>query len=229
MEKNVKNKEKVETKMNHKVLKIVLSILLIVAILILVIAVGMFSYKVIIVKKIVDNNVDVYLGNNYKIIKTFKDGNEIKEEIIYYKDGIAKQSAANGKNCILRDENSVYIYSMDEMKYYDLGNETIGANLSENYNLLMNVMLSKEDVDSIGEIIKLITDYGFSVGKTEVDGKEYIVLSIEDDAFDIYLNKDTYICEMCQGETQKVEMGTVTDEDMKRPWELGLTKGEINN
>lgn len=229
MEDNVKNKGKEETKKNNKILKKVLTILLFVVILIVIVAIGMFSYKVIVVKKIMDNNVDVYLGNNYKIIKTFKDGNETKEEIIYYKDGIAKQSAANGKNCILRDENSVYIYSMDEMKYYDLGNETIGVNLNENYNLLMNVMLSKEDVDSISKIIKLITDYGFSVGKNEVDGKEYIVLSINDDAFDIYINKDTYICEMCQGETQKVEVGTVTDEDMKRPWELGLTKGETNN
>lgn len=42
-----------------------------------------------------------------------------------------------------------------------------------------------------------------------------------------YINKETYLIEMGAGNTKKVEIGTVVDEDFVMPWELGYEKREM--
>ena len=64
----------------------------------------------------------------------------------------------------------------------------IGVGVAYKYKASQLVVVSAAVAGLIGAFApKLIA------GTVFVDGKEYIVLSIEDDAFDIYLNKDTYI------------------------------------
>ena len=225
MENTDKKEEKLakQEKTNSITLKKLLKIFIIIFILTMIIIWGFFVYKVIVIKKVTDNNVEVHLGSNYKIIKTnkFNDGN-VQEEILYYKDGIVKYTGSNGKNVAIRKGDYVYMYSTDQDVCYEIGPETAMLYPSEYANLMMNWFISKEEVDSYIDIVKFILSTDVNLKAEVVDGKEYIV--IEDSfnrSLDLYINKETYLCEMCSDTTQKVEIGTVTDEDMKMPWELG--------
>ena len=227
MENTDKKEEKQEKqeKTNSITLKKLLKVFIIIFLITMIIIWGFFVYKVIVIKKVTDNNVEVHLGNNYKIIKTnkFNDGN-IQEEILYYKDGIVKYTGSNGKNVAIRKGDYVYMYSTDQDICYEIGPETAMLYPSEYANLMMNWFISKEDVDSYLDIAKFVLFGNVGVKTEVVDGKEYIRIGDLKDqtmGMDLYINKETYLCEMCSGSTQKVEIGTVTDEDMKMPWELG--------
>lgn len=215
--------EKEEKQINEKsfTLKKILKVFIIIFILTMIIVWGFFIYKVIVVKKVMDNNVEVHLGSNYKIIKT--DSSNI-EEVISYKDGIMKHTGSNGKNVVIRNGDYAYIYSTDQDVCYEIGPEVAMIFPTEYANLTMNWFISKDDVDSYLDIAKLVLFGNVGVKTEVVDGKEYIrVGDLKDQTIgmDLYINKETYLCEMCSGSTQKVEIGTVTDEDMKMPWELG--------
>ena len=231
MEDNVKKKGIDETKKNNKILKKVLTILLFVVILIVIVAIGMFSYKVIVVKKIMDNNVDVYLGNNYKIIKnrTYNNGSEL-DEILYYKDGNVKH-VVGGKTRAIKDGEYLYMISEEEKSYYALSNDgSAFFTYSENANLLLNWLVDKNDVDSYFDVLKFVALGGINIKKEVVDGKEYIVMGDKNnDSMNQYINKETYLIEMGAGNTQKVEIGTVVDEDFVMPWELGFTEMKVDN
>lgn len=216
---NIEKKEEKQEKTNSITLKKLLKILIIVFILTMIIVWGFFVYKVVIIKKIMDNNVEVHLGNNYKIIKT--DSSNV-EEVISYKDGIMKYTGSNGKNVAIRNGDYAYVYSTDQDVCYEIGPNVAMLNPSEYANLMMNWFMSKEDVDSYLDIVKFILSADVNLRTEVVEGKEYIVIGDScGSGLDLYVNKETYLCEMCSGTTQRVEIGTVTDEDMKMPWELG--------
>lgn len=224
-----------EKKQNNIALKKLFRILIIFFIIAMIFIWGFFVYKVIVVKKIMDNNVEVHLGNNYKIIKTeiSKSGEE-RENVLYYKDGIVKYTGDNGKNVMIRNEESVYLYSTDHKNYYDVGkNDSVMLTYSEYANLTMNWFIAKEDVDSYFDVAKFVIMGRINLKNEIIDGKEYIAMNSFGDSSYLYVNKENYLCEICQGTSQKVEIGTITDEDLKMPWELGYELKEtittVNN
>lgn len=229
MENEEKNNFKNDKKKDNKVLRIVLKILFFIAVAVVIISVCILTYKVIIVKKIMDNNVDVYLGNNYKIIKnrTYNNGSEL-DEILYYKDGKVKH-VVNGKTRAIKDGEYLYMISEEEKSYYVLSNDgSAFFTYSENANLLLNWLVDKNDVDSYFDVLKFVVLGGTNIKHEVIDGKEYIVMGDgRNDGMAQYINKETYLIEMGAGNTQKVEIGTVVDEDFIMPWELGYEKREM--
>ena len=231
MENEEKNNFKNDKKKDNKVLRIVLKILFFIAVAVVIISVCILTYKVIIVKKIMDNNVDVYLGNNYKIIKnrTYNNGSEL-DEILYYKDGKVKH-VVNGKTRAIKDGEYLYMISEEEKSYYVLSNDgSAFFTYSENANLLLNWLVDKNDVDSYFDVLKFVALGGINIKNEVVDGKEYIVMGDKNnDSINQYINKETYLIEMGAGNTQKVEIGTVVDEDFVMPWDLGFTEIKVEN
>lgn len=229
MKNEEKNNFKEDIKKDNKTLRIVLKILFLIAVVVVIFSVCMLVYKVVVVKKIMDNNVDVYLGNNYKIIKnrTYNNGSEI-DEILYYKDGKVKH-VVNGKTHAIKEGEYLYMISEDEKSYYALSND--GSDFftySENANLLLYWLVDKNDVDSYFDVLKFVIITGISVNNEEENGKEYLVITFMSDKNNgWYINKDNYFCEKVAQDTQKVEIGTVKDEDFVMPWELGYEKREI--
>lgn len=226
-----KNNLKNDKKKDNKVLRIVLKIFFLIAVAVVIISVCILTYKVIIVKKIMDNNVDVYLGNNYKIIKnrTYNNGSEL-DEILYYKDGKIKH-VVGGKTRAIKDGEYLYMISEEEKSYYVLSNDgSAFFTYSENANLLLNWLVDKNDIDSYFDVLKFVALGGINIKNEVVDGKEYIVMGDKNnDSINQYINKETYLIEMGAGNTQKVEIGTVVDEDFVMPWDLGFTEIKVEN
>ena len=90
--------------------------------------------------------------------------------------------------------------------------------------------MDKNDVDSYFDVLKFVALGGINIKNEVVDGKEYIVMGDKNnDSINQYINKETYLIEMGAGNTQKVEIGTVVDEDFVMPWDLGFTEIKVEN
>lgn len=224
---DVNNKEVSEVKNKYKKLK---NIILCIILIIVVIFVINLVHDVIILNKIFENNIEVDYGNNYKVIR--EQNNQITEFL--YKDGRTKYVAGDhGQNIMMWDGDVAYLVIKDEKEYIEYTGDDIPMKHWGERNTvttLSSIVIAKEDVDSLFDIIKEKIIFRMSVGTEMIDGKDYYVLETDAD-IKMWFSKEDYklFKELNYGSVMKVDVikDVVTDEDMKTPIELGYTKKEI--
>ena len=223
------NKDVNEVKRNYKKLR---NIFLIILILVILIFLGKFIYDIVILNNIFEHNLDVKMGDNYKVIT--KEGDNVIER--YFKGDRAKLVAGNGSNEMFWYKDNVYMMDNDKKEYIDYSEEEVmpsRINANGNYvSFMPSIYLSREDVDTLFEIIKYKYIFGLSVSSEQIDGKDFYVIKSDMD-IKLWYSKEDYKFEkeLNYGRITTIEVieNVVTDEDMLLPIERGYTKIEINN
>ena len=207
------------------------NIILVIILIFLVVFLINFAKDVIILNKIFENNIEVDCGENYKMILTQDDSVSVN----YFKGNRSKHVAGvDGENVLLWDGNVPYIILHDTKEYYEYPENEMMMFKGENRTVTFfpTLVLQKESVDSLFDVIKDKIIFRMSVGTEMIDGEEYYVVDVHSD-IKMWISKADYRCikEISYGQVKKVEVikNVVTDEDMKNPVELGYTKLELNN
>lgn len=224
---DVKNVEVSNIKNKYKKLR---NIVLLIILVVLVIFIIHTSYELIILNKIFENNLDVDYGDNYKEIR-IADGHKT----VHYCKGDRSKIAAgpNGENVMMWDGDKAYLIVNDKKEYY----EYVGENQPMKYNggrknvtTFNSIMISREQVDSLLELIKIrFFVFRMNVGTEKIEDKEYYVIETDSD-IKMWFDKEDYklVKEMNYGRVSTVEVieDVVTDEDLILPSELGYKRIE---
>lgn len=229
----MENKEAKEIKNKYKKLRnSILCVILVIVIVLLV----KFIYNYNIVKKIFENNVNVNLGNNYKITKVT---NDTYRQEIYYKDGDIK-ALYNDNNCMLWIDDTAYICVYDKEEYTVVRNNETGESSlpmkpyggGENVSIMGSIAFYEEDVDSFLDIAKIMIFTNMNVKEEVIDNEELYVLETGVDV-KMWFNKENYSLrrELHYGDVSeyKIEKGVVTDKDIKLPQDQGFTEIKVDN
>lgn len=213
--------EKVERKYK-RLRKSVLIVLLLIIIIFLVTT----SYKFVILRKVADNNINVEVGDNYKIIRTTKDS----VSTTFVKDGILKtvnkmSGAMTITNVLMNNTWHSFVEvketpENDEIKtyYYERAQETNvvlnRTNLNEYFIMMYDEQMAEAKVSSWG-ILQAILAGGIEIKSTEYNGKDcYKVIH---DSHYMIVDKDNFTAVNDNGVEIKLEKNVVTDEDIKMP------------
>lgn len=221
-EKNNNYKDELE-KIERKYKRLRKSVI-IVLLLILVIFLITTSYKFIILRKVADNNINVEVGDNYKITRKTKDSTSIT----FVKDGIYKTVSEREGDMIITNVLCDNIWhSFIEIKetsendafksYYEreqeIKMELNRANLS-GYFIMMYDEQAEAKVESL-KILEAILTGNIEIKSTEYNGKSCYKV-IYDTHYTI-VDKDTFVTINDNGVEIKLERNVVTDEDIKMP------------
>lgn len=225
MEDKKNYKEELE-KIERKYKKLRKSVLIV-----LLLILGMFlittTYKFVILRKVADNNINIEVGDNYKLTRK----TEETISTIFVKDNIYKTV----NELIGRDMYIVNVYtdnmwhSFVEVKdssenngiktyYYERAQETKiilnRTSLSGYFVMMYDETMSDAKVSSIG-ILQAILSGNIEIKSTEYKGKDcYKVIH---DSHYIIVDKENFIALNDNGVEIKLEKGVVTDEDIKMP------------
>ena len=175
-----------------------------------------YSWKYIVLSKILRANYSVNLGTNYKITEYINENIE-NPTITYYKDGVCVTGS-------FWDENKSYFYLDDDNKYYIQERDGYKSyrkiNVYENYDpekiFLFNFqnLLSEPKEIQIKDILNYTFKTNIIIGKEEYRGKEYITL--QNGMEKLYSNPENYYIEkqLYQGQVNEriIEKGVVTTE-----------------
>lgn len=215
---------KVETK--YKRLR---KTVLIIILLILVIVLINISYKFIILRKTVDNNININVGSNYKLTR----GSEKQIVTTYVKDGIIKAIYDNKdfehhKLITLVEGNTFHqiIISEQDKTYSKFENENVvpvvnTVNLSSHFWATTDYKVT--NISLLKEILK---------GRIEIKNVEYNgkkCYKIIDDTIYATVDKETFRILNDNGYDCKLEIGVVTDEDIKIPDLSEYEIRDVNN
>ena len=175
-----------------------------------------YSWKYIVLSKILRANYSVNLGTNYKITE-YINGNKENPTITYYKDGVCVTGS-------FWDENKSYFYLDDDNKYYIQERDGYKSyrkiNVYENYDpekiFLFNFqnLLSEPKEIQVKDVLNYTFKTNIIIGKEEYRGKEYITL--QNGMGKLYSNPENYYIEkqLYQGQVNEriIEKGVVTTE-----------------
>ena len=212
-----KDEEVVEIKNKYKKLrKRILIILLIIVFTFLV----SLTIKTIKVQDLLKANLSSNLGNNYKIIRSgFGEGTK------YVKDDIVLQK--NGRNGILSYDGKGYVILYELKEYQELELE-LQIFSDVNITIMDFLTLSENEVNSFIKMAEFVLLENVKLNEDKINDKECYTLSCNNSSVKIWFDKESKILvkEEYSGSTSlvNVEIGTVTDEDVKLPWQLGFSK-----
>lgn len=175
-----------------------------------------YSWKYIVLSKILRANYSVNLGTNYKITEYINENIE-NPTITYYKDGVCVTGT-------FWDENKSYFYLDDDNKYYIQERDGYKSyrkiNVYENYDpekiFLFNFqnLLSEPKEIQVKDVLNYTFKTNIIIGKEEYRGKEYITL--QNGMEKLYSNPENYYIEkqLYQGQVNEriIEKGVVTTE-----------------
>lgn len=175
-----------------------------------------YSWKYIVLSKILRANYSVNLGTNYKITEYINENIE-NPTITYYKDGVCVTGS-------FWDENKSYFYLDDDNKYYIQERDGYKSyrkiNVYENYDpekiFLFNFqnLLSEPKEIQVKDVLNYTFKTNIIIGKEEYRGKEYITL--QNGMEKLYSNPENYYIEkqLYQGQVNEriIEKGVVTTE-----------------
>lgn len=213
--------EKIERK--YKRLK---KSVLIVLLFILIIFIIVTSYKFIILRKVADNNINIEVGDNYKLTRK----TEESISTIFVKDGIYKTvNEMKGAMKIINVYQDNMWHSFVEVKdssenngmktyYYERAQEIKmvlnRTSLSGYFIMMYDETMVDAKVSSIG-ILKAILSGNMEIKSTEYNGKDcYKVIH---DSNYMIVDKENFTAVNDNGVEIKLEKGVVTDEDIKMP------------
>lgn len=217
------NPEVKEIKARYKKLR---KNILLVLFVILVIYLVSFSIKTLKIQGLFKANLSETLGENYKITRTDNGGS-----VIYFKDGVKLQVNRDIAGTLSYD-NKGYVINFETKEYWDVPLE-VSVFTRENMVVSNCMSLETEDVNSFFKMAKYIILGRMKFSSEEINGKECYTLSIDNNSMKMWFDKESKLIvkEGYSGNISEVEIeiGTVTDEDIKLPWELGFIKRESNN
>lgn len=226
------NKEKIkgseeEVKMvKSKYKKMKLTILLILLFIILI-YIGNLLITALQVQSILQNNVAVDLGNNYKLT-LISNGST---NTTYYKDGIYNCIFSDSTYGLYRKDNEIYNVMYETREYQKINSE-FSFNLPHNVTLLNYLSVDKEFVASLTNIMLFVFQDNIRLHTEIINNQKYLVTEMKAFGEKIWVNADTYLVEKedHQGQIveQKVEKNVVTDENIKAPWDLGFIEKTAN-
>ncbi len=198
-------------------------IILLILLAILVFYIGNLFITALQVQNILQKNVAVDLGNNYKLTTT-SDG---YTNITYYKDGIYYYTFSNHKYGIYCKGNEIYEVLYGRKEYRKIDTENFLTNPS-NVNLLTYVGMDKEFANSLKHVLVFVYQANVKLDMEIIHNQKYLVTELKAFGEKLWVNADTYLVEKenHQGHIieQKVEKNVVTDEDIKAPWDLGFVE-----
>lgn len=178
-------------------------------------------------QSILQNNVAVDLGNNYKLTTTYNR----KINTTYYKDGICSRVFSDNTYGLYYKDNEFYNV-MYETKEYQKINSEYYPPLPYNVTLLNYLSVNKEFVASLKDIMLFVCQDNIKFHTEIINNQKYIVTEIKTSGTTWWVNADTYLVEKedHQGQIveQKVEENVVTDENVKAPWDLGFVEKNAN-
>ncbi len=227
------NKEKIkgseeEVKIiKSKYKKMRLTILLIL-LTILLFSIGNLLITALQVQNILQKNVAVDLGNNYKLTRTYDNRNT---NITYYKDGIYHCVFSDHKYGLYRKDNEIYnvMYETKEYQKSDLEDLFVYPSY---VNLLNYLSVSKEFVGSLKDIMLFVCQDNVKLHSEVINNQNYLVTEIKASGSKWWVNTNTYLVEKEEHQghivEQKVEKNVVTDDDIKAPWDLGFVEKKLN-
>ena len=222
----IKGSEEEVKIVKSKYKKMRLTILLILLFIILI-YIGNLLITALQVQSILQNNVSVDLGNNYKLTRTFN-GNT---NTTYYKDGIYNCVFSDSTYGLYGKDNEIYDV-MYETKEYQKLNSEYSFSLPYNVTLLNYLSVDKEFVASLKDIMLFVCQDNIKLHTEIINNQKYLVTEIKASGSKWWVNSDTYLVEKedHQGQIveQNVEKNVVTDEDIKAPWDLGFIEKSEN-
>ena len=217
------NPEVKEIKARYKKLR---KNILLVLFVILVIYIVNLSIKTIKIQSLFKANLSETLGDNYKITRTDNGGS-----VINFKDGVKLQVNRDIAGTLSYD-NKGYVINFETKEYWDVPLE-VSVFTRKNMVVSNCMSLESEDVNSFFKMAKYIIWGRMKLGSEEINGKNCYTLSIDNNSMKMWFDKESKLIvkEGYSGNISEVEIeiGTVTNEDIKLPWELGFIKRESNN
>ena len=179
----------------------------------LVIFLGIKIHQWNLISKIFDHNVEYDVGNNYKLISRSADGT-INE--LLYKDGIGCYNA-NNKGFIWEDSNSKYMIIPEDKTYLSLDKSAPPFGIANT-----DITISSYFLTESGEKVNLFKTIFFNnIDIHEEKYGEYQCYVILYEGQKIWVDKETLfiIRNDYKGQSTefKVEIGTVTEKDIKLP------------
>lgn len=201
--------------------------ILLILLFIVIVYMGNLLITALRVQNVLQNNVAVDLGNNYKFIRTFNG----RTNVTYYKDGICNNVFSDGKYGLYKKDNEIYQVMYETKEYQKINSENF-LNISSTVSLLNYVAMDKEYVDSLKDMIIFVYQANVKFDTETINSQKYLVIEMKAFGEKLWINADTYLVEKedMQGQVteQKIEKNVVTDEDIKAPWDLGFIEKSEN-
>lgn len=201
-------------------------IIVIIPLLIILIYAGNLVITTLRLQKILQNNIGIDFGNNYKLTRNAYGS----QSTTYYKDGMLNHVFSDGKRRFYGKDNQVYLVSDDTKEYQKMELDGFFETPSC-LNLLNYFWIDEESVSSLKDMLILTYQAGVKFGSETIDNQKYITVELQAFSEKFWIHSDTNLIEKenMDGQMleQKVEINVVTEEDVKAPWDLGYI--EITN
>lgn len=224
MEEKKDYKEELE-KIEIKYKKLKKSVLVVLLLILIVFCISTL-YKFIILRKVADNNINIDVGNNYKLTRKTDD----YTSTTFVKDGIYKTVNEREGDIIITNvfaDNKWHSFvevkdSAENGKiktyYYERNQETKmflnRTSLSSNYMMMYDEQSASEKVGNMG-ILQTILAGNVEIKSTKYNEKD--CYKIIHDSHYMIVDKKDFVAINDNGVEIKLEKGVVTDEEIKMP------------
>lgn len=213
--------EKVKAQYNRyiKIIKLIITVLMIVAVILL----SKTIYKFSIVYKVIQNNVWMNLGDNYKITTYDEKTGDVKL-IQYKKDGTKKYTSEDGNISYITSNEWYQI--MTDSKVYAINTDNIVQLLYVPKESLFSGETFLNERFQKKQAIK--NGMNYEIGKENYNNKDYMILYTGYTKY--YIDKDDFIIKYKKSGNDfyryEIEINVVTDEDIAIPDLSDYTKME---
>lgn len=191
--------------------KLFLKIGAVLLLIIVLVFIGNVIYKWQVLSKIYDHNVNYEIGNNYKIIVTDEKTNNNTQST--YKDGIGIFKSTDDRYIWSKD-NVMYLIFQDEKEYIKSSLNTTFMDSTiyiQSYGLI--------DVENKFDLFRKIFTEGIKINTENYENHSCYVITSKNEK--LFIDKDTLFIIRDESKeksrTIKIEIGTVTDEEVKLP------------
>lgn len=219
MKKDELEKVKKEYSKYMKIIKTIIIILLIIATILL----GRTIYKFCILNKIVDKNVCMDLGDNYKIT-TY---NELNNSIFltqYYKNNMKRSTSKDGEENYISND-TMYLIVPRDMEYSIIKSEGINLMYNKKESLLFGTVYEDENFQKKSS---LKNGMKYKLSSEEYNNENYMTLELG--RYKYYIDKEDFIIKYKKDGNEfyryEIEKNIVTDEEVAIPNLSGYTKME---
>lgn len=213
VEENKKQNKQIDYLKRYKRKMTILKSLIGIVVVCLVLFLGIKIYQWNLLSKIFDHNVEYDVGNNYKLISRNADGTTIE---LLHKDGIGYYNA-NNKGIIWEDSNSKYMIINENKTYLALDKDTPPIGLTDT-NITISAYFLTESSDK-AYLFKTIFFNNIDIHEEEYGEHQCYVILFEGQK--LWVDKETLfiIRNDYNGQSTEfnVEIGTVTEDDIKPP------------
>lgn len=213
--------EKVKAQYNRyiKIIKVIVIVLMIVAVILL----SKTIYKFSIVYKVIQNNVWMDLGDNYKIT-TYDEKTGDAIHIQYYKNNI-KKIIDSGENESYLTSDKWYRVSIEYKQYSIITDNIVQLLYVPKESLFSGETFLNERLQKV-QAIK--NGMNYEIGKENYNNKDYMILYTGYTKY--YIDKDDFIIKYKKSGNDfyryEIEINVVTDEDIAIPDLSDYTKME---